>query len=148
MSLAVGPARGGQVTISFSDGLTSFELATDVDCSAALAQPGRHYLGASADGGPRIAVLMVDGVLYVTGSWSIVVALDARTGRELWRFDPEVPREKGGNACCDVVNRGVVIWQGRVYVGTIDGKPRLLPSRSCYLTTSIVLSHNFCHHFF
>lgn len=74
--------------------------------------------------------LMVDGVLYVTGSWSIVVALDARTGRELWRFDPEVPREKGGNACCDVVNRGVAIWQGRVYVGTIDGRLIALDART------------------
>jgi PQQ-dependent dehydrogenase (methanol/ethanol family) len=66
--------------------------------------------------------LVVDGVMYATGTWSIVYALDAATGHELWRFDPEVPRWKGRNACCDVVNRGVAIWQGRVYVGTIDGR--------------------------
>ncbi|MFK7897026.1 MAG: PQQ-dependent dehydrogenase, methanol/ethanol family [Myxococcota bacterium] len=66
--------------------------------------------------------LMVDGVLYATASWSIVFALDARTGKELWRFDPEVPRWKGRHACCDVVNRGVAEKDGRIYVGTIDGR--------------------------
>jgi PQQ-dependent dehydrogenase (methanol/ethanol family) len=60
--------------------------------------------------------------MYATGSWSVVYALDAATGRELWSFDPEVPRWKGRNACCDVVNRGVAVWKGRVLVGTVDGR--------------------------
>jgi quinohemoprotein ethanol dehydrogenase len=66
--------------------------------------------------------LVIDGVMYGTGSWSIVFALDPRTGKELWRYDPEVPKEYGRNACCDVVNRGVAVWEGMVYVGTIDGR--------------------------
>ncbi len=66
--------------------------------------------------------LVVDGVLYATGSWSVVYALDAASGRELWRFDPAVPRWKGRHACCDVVNRGVAVFGGRVYVGTIGGR--------------------------
>jgi quinohemoprotein ethanol dehydrogenase len=66
--------------------------------------------------------IVVDGVLYATGSWSVVFALDAATGRELWRFDPKVPRAKARDACCDVVNRGVAVWQGRVFVGTLDGR--------------------------
>ncbi len=66
--------------------------------------------------------LVIDGVLYGTASWSIVYALDAATGRELWRFDPKVPKWKGRNACCDVVNRGVAAWQGKIFVGTIDGR--------------------------
>ena len=41
----------------------AFHLSTDAACSAALGAPGRHFLGAVADGGPRIATLMVDGVL-------------------------------------------------------------------------------------
>jgi quinohemoprotein ethanol dehydrogenase len=63
-----------------------------------------------------------DGVLYATSSWSVVFALDARTGRELWRFDPEVPGPAGARACCDVVNRGVALDAGRVYVGALDGR--------------------------
>jgi len=66
--------------------------------------------------------IVVDGVLYATGSWSVVYALDAASGRELWRYDPQVPRWKGRDACCDVVNRGVAVWKGRVYLGTLDGR--------------------------
>jgi len=66
--------------------------------------------------------IVVDGVLYATATWSVVFALDAMTGRELWRFDPKVPRYKARDTCCDVVNRGVAVWKGRVYVGTIDGR--------------------------
>jgi quinohemoprotein ethanol dehydrogenase len=66
--------------------------------------------------------LVIDGVMYVTTSWSRVIALDAATGRVLWRYDPRVPGDWGVNACCDVVNRGVAFWQGRVYVGTLDGR--------------------------
>jgi quinohemoprotein ethanol dehydrogenase len=66
--------------------------------------------------------LAVDGVLYTTGPWSVVWALDARTGELLWTFDPEVPRSTARIACCDVVNRGVAVYRGRVYVGTLDGR--------------------------
>ena len=66
--------------------------------------------------------LVADGVLYATGTWSVVYALDAATGEELWTYDPRVPREKGRDACCDVVNRGVALWKDRVYVGTLDGR--------------------------
>jgi len=66
--------------------------------------------------------IVVDGVLYATASWSIVFAVDARTGRELWRHDPEVPGWKARHACCDVVNRGVAVAKGRVYSGTLDGR--------------------------
>jgi quinohemoprotein ethanol dehydrogenase len=66
--------------------------------------------------------IVVDGRLYATGSWSIVYALDAATGRELWRYDPQVPGWKGRDACCDVVNRGVALSEGRVFAGTLDGR--------------------------
>ena len=67
--------------------------------------------------------LVLDGVLYVTSSWSMVHAIDARTGDVLWTFDPQVPRGRMANiVCCDVVNRGVALYDGRVYVGTLDGR--------------------------
>ncbi|HEY5755102.1 MAG TPA: PQQ-dependent dehydrogenase, methanol/ethanol family [Steroidobacter sp.] len=66
--------------------------------------------------------VVVDGVLFASSNWSKVYALDARTGRELWAFDPKVPGEWARNACCDVVNRGVAVWNGKVYVGTLDGR--------------------------
>lgn len=66
--------------------------------------------------------IAVDGVIYTTGDWSRVYAIDAATGKQIWAYDPKVPREWGVNACCDVVNRGAAVWKGRVYVGTIDGR--------------------------
>jgi len=82
--------------------------------------------------------IVVDGVLYATGSWSIVFALDAKTGRELWRFDPEVPKWKGRDACCDVVNRGVAVWKGRVYVGALDGRLIALDARTGKLVWEVL----------
>lgn len=65
--------------------------------------------------------IVVDGRMYVSGTWSIVYALDAATGEELWRYDPEVPKPWAQYACCDVVNRGVAAWGDAVFVGTLDG---------------------------
>jgi PQQ-dependent dehydrogenase (methanol/ethanol family) len=67
--------------------------------------------------------LVLDGVLYVTGSWSIVSAIDARTGDLLWTHDPLVDRARVSRfICCDVVNRGVALYADMVFVGTLDGR--------------------------
>jgi len=66
--------------------------------------------------------IVVDGVLYATSAWSIVHALDARSGERLWTYDPGVAKDKSKHACCDVVNRGVAVWKGRVYLGALDGR--------------------------
>ena len=66
--------------------------------------------------------IVVDGVMYVTSAWSVVYAYDAKTGERLWKYDPKVDKARGVSACCDVVNRGVAIWEGKVFVGTIDGR--------------------------
>ena len=72
--------------------------------------------------GVEATPLVVDGVMYVSASWSVVHAVDVRTGKRLWTFDPKVPREIGYKGCCDVVNRGVALYKGRVYVGAYDGR--------------------------
>lgn len=72
--------------------------------------------------GQEATPIVVDGVLYTTTAWSKVYAFDAATGRQLWRFDPEVPGQRGFSACCDVVNRGVAVYGGKVFVGTLDGR--------------------------
>jgi quinohemoprotein ethanol dehydrogenase len=82
--------------------------------------------------------LVVDGVIYTTGSWSVVYAVDARSGRELWRHDPAVPRRYGGLVCCDVVNRGVALYRGRVYLGTLDGRLQALDAKSGAVLWSVV----------
>ena len=66
--------------------------------------------------------LVVNGVMYTSGSWSKVYAIDAKTGKELWVYDPEVDGKFGARACCDVVNRGVAVYKGKVIVAALDGR--------------------------
>jgi quinohemoprotein ethanol dehydrogenase len=80
------------------------------------------YADLDTNRGMETTPIVVGGVMYVTSAWSVVYALDAKTGQRLWTFDPQVDKAKGVNACCDVVNRGVAVWKGKIYVGTIDGR--------------------------
>ena len=61
-------------------------------------------------------------MIYTTGQWSVAYALDARTGKILWTFDPQVSRANVRTICCDIVNRGVALYEGKVYLGTLDGR--------------------------
>ena len=79
------------------------------------------YFDVPTQRGMEATPIVVDGRMYVTGSWSIVYALDAASGELLWRYDPEVPKSWAQYACCDVVNRGVAVWGNSVFVGTLDG---------------------------
>ncbi len=82
---------------------------------------GWHY-DFETNRGMEATPLVIDGVLYTTGSWSRVYAFDAKSGDLLWEYDPQVPPEKAVHACCDVVNRGVAAWNGKIYVGSLDGR--------------------------
>ena len=66
--------------------------------------------------------LFIDGALYNVSAWNIVTAYDARTGKELWTYDPQVPREWGRYACCEPVSRGLAAWKGKIIVATLDGR--------------------------
>jgi alcohol dehydrogenase (cytochrome c)/quinohemoprotein ethanol dehydrogenase len=72
--------------------------------------------------GQEATPLMVDGVLYIATAWSKVKAYNAVTGEKLWDYDPKVPGKWAVYGCCDVVNRGVAVWEGKVFVGTFDGR--------------------------
>jgi quinohemoprotein ethanol dehydrogenase len=96
------------------------------------------------DRGVEATPIVVDGVMYTTGAKSIVHALDARSGKQLWRFDPEVPGIRLSEGCCDVVNRGVAVWQGKVYVGAYDGRLIALDARdgSKLWETDTIIDHD------
>src|SRR5690606_13648143 len=80
------------------------------------------YADLDTNRGQEATPLMVDGVIYVSTAWSKVKAYDAVTGELLWDYDPKVPGGWGVHGCCDVVNRGVAVWEGKVFVGTFDGR--------------------------
>jgi PQQ-dependent dehydrogenase (methanol/ethanol family) len=79
-----------------------------------------HEFGSTR--GLEATPLVKDGILYTTGNWSVVYAIDAKTGDVRWTYDPKVVRSRAYFICCDVVNRGVALYHGKVYVGTLDGR--------------------------
>jgi quinohemoprotein ethanol dehydrogenase len=80
------------------------------------------YYDLDTNRGQEATPIVVDGVIYFTSAWSKVFALNAATGQPLWSYDPKVPGNWAINACCDVVNRGVSAWNGKIFVGTLDGR--------------------------
>ncbi|MGI9308179.1 MAG: PQQ-dependent dehydrogenase, methanol/ethanol family, partial [Gammaproteobacteria bacterium] len=67
--------------------------------------------------------IVVDGVMSLSGAWNNIYALDARTGKMLWHYDPQTSREWVAKySCCDAVSRGVAVWQGKVIAATLDGR--------------------------
>ena len=67
--------------------------------------------------------LVVDGVMYFEGSFNFLYAVEAKTGKVLWTFDPEVIKHAGDRlrVMWDT-SRGVAYWQGKVYLATVDGR--------------------------
>ncbi len=72
--------------------------------------------------GQQASPIIVDGLMYTTSAWRKVQVLDALSGELKWQFDPEVAKEWDVKSCCGVQNRGAAVWQGHVYIGTIDGR--------------------------
>jgi quinohemoprotein ethanol dehydrogenase len=80
------------------------------------------YADLNTNRGVEGAPIFIDGVLYNTSAWNVTYAFDARTGKQLWRYDPEVPPQYARLACCDVVSRGLAVAQGKVLIATLDGR--------------------------
>jgi quinohemoprotein ethanol dehydrogenase len=72
--------------------------------------------------GVEATPLAVDGVLYNISAFNITTAYDVKTGKELWSYDPQVPREWGRYACCEPVARGLALWKRNLLIGTLDGR--------------------------
>jgi alcohol dehydrogenase (cytochrome c)/quinohemoprotein ethanol dehydrogenase len=87
--------------------------------------------------GQEATPIVVDGVMYVSTAWSKVKALNAQTGQLIWAYDPKVDGSWGPKACCDVVNRGVAVWKGKVYVGTLDGRLVALDAKDGHVVWSV-----------
>lgn len=88
------------------------------------------YYDLDTNRGQEASPIVVDGVLYVTSAWSKLFAFDAKSGKLLWMYDPRVPGQTGIKGCCDVVNRGVAAWKGRIYLGAYDGRLIALDAKS------------------
>jgi quinohemoprotein ethanol dehydrogenase len=87
--------------------------------------------------GQESTPLVIDGVMYVTSNFGRVYALDAATGKELWKYDPHIDGQWARYACCDAVNRGLVAFAGRLYVGALDGWLHAVDARTGQLVWKV-----------
>ncbi len=77
-------------------------------------------LGGEKQRGQETQPLIHDGVMYITGSYSRLYAIDVKTGKELWQYDARLP--EGILPCCDVINRGAALYGDNIYFGTLDAR--------------------------
>ena len=112
------------VTYGVTPGETRYSPLDEINDS----NVGRLGLMWSSDIGPgggnqEATPLERNGIIYSITNWSVVFAVDALTGEELWRWDPEVNREAvGPKICCGVVNRGIALYEDLVIAPIIDGR--------------------------
>lgn len=66
--------------------------------------------------------IAVDGIIYLSSGLSLVRAVDAVSGKQLWEYDPQVGEVAGARMRQGWGNRGIAYWEGKVYTGTIDGR--------------------------
>ncbi|OSQ48956.1 PQQ-dependent methanol/ethanol family dehydrogenase [Marivita geojedonensis] len=77
-------------------------------------------LGGEKQRGQETQPLVYDGIMYITGSYSRLYAIDANTGEEIWQYDARLP--EGILPCCDVINRGAALAGDKVIFGTLDAR--------------------------
>ena len=94
-----------------------------------LALSWSYELGAGG-GSQQATPLYSNGILYTVTNWSIVAAVDAKTGKELWRYDPDADRTMTqfgkSRLCCGVNSRGIALYEGKVLVPVVDGRMQAL----------------------
>jgi quinohemoprotein ethanol dehydrogenase len=115
---------GEWLTYGLNPSENRFSPLTQINASNVnqLAQAWAYDVG-SGGGGQEATPLVSNGTIYGITNWSVVFAVDARTGKQKWRWDPEVNQATvRTKICCGVVNRGVALYQGMVIAPAIDGR--------------------------
>ena len=111
-------------TYGINQAETRFSPLTDINATnvSRLSLAWSYDVG-SGGGGQEATPLVANGTIYGITNWSIVFAVDARTGKEKWRWDPQVNQATvRPEICCGVVNRGLAIYNGMVFAPVIDGR--------------------------
>jgi len=120
------------LTYGLTPGETRYSPLKQVDTTnvSRLGLAWSHDIGAGG-GNQEATPLFWNGTLYGITNWSIVFALDARTGKERWRWDPEVNQiTVRPKICCGIVNRGLAIYQGKIIAPVIDGRLEALDAET------------------
>jgi quinohemoprotein ethanol dehydrogenase len=118
------------LTYSGNDSAWRFSALDQINVDTVKDLKPAWVLDFDTNRGQEASPIVVDGVAYVSTAWNKVYAVDAKSGAQIWKWEPGNRAEKGAMACCDVVNRGVAVYQGKVFVGTIDGRLVALDART------------------
>jgi quinohemoprotein ethanol dehydrogenase len=119
-----GKAGDEWLTYGSTPGETRFSPLSQVNASnvSRLGLEWSYDVGVGG-GNQEATPLMWNGTIYGITNWSIVFAVDARTGKERWRWDPEVNQNATRpKVCCGIVNRGIAIYQGKIIAPIVDGR--------------------------
>jgi quinohemoprotein ethanol dehydrogenase len=121
---AIDPAAGSWLTYGLTPSETRFSPLDQLNSSNVSRLGLRWTYVAGAGGGNQEATPLVwNDTLYGITNWSAVFAVDARTGKERWRWDPEVNQDAvRPKICCGAVNRGLALYQGKIFAPIIDGR--------------------------
>ena len=118
------PLAGDWLSYGRTQGETRYSPLKQIDTTNAnrLGLAWSYVMGAGG-GNQEGTLLMWNNTLYGITTWSVVFALDARTGKELWRWDPEINQTTVRPViCCGTVNRGIALYNGMIIAPAIDGR--------------------------
>ena len=139
--MLLSPPAGEWVTHGRDYAETHHSPLTQVDQSNVARLKPAWSVEVGSKGKIETTPIVSNGVLYGTSTWSVVYAVDARTGALKWRWDPALVQggyaEGGPRYCCGPVNRGVAVYQGRVYVGLLDGRLVALDAETGHVSWSV-----------
>ena len=125
-AMLMKPADGDWITYGRDQAETHHSPLKQIDQSNVARLAPAWSVEVGSDGKIETTPLVFDGVLYGTSTWSQVYAVDLRSGKLKWKWDPGLVRAgyeaDGPRACCGPVNRGVALYKGRVYIGLLDGR--------------------------
>lgn len=130
-NLLVAPAAGDEWRFTGGDFAgTWYSTLSDINPGnvAQLGYAWSYEMG--TERGQEASPLVIDGVMYTSGVWGNVYALDAATGKLIWQYDPQVDGQAGRNPCCDAVNRGIAYRDGVVFVASVDGKLHAIDAKT------------------
>ena len=117
------PLPGAWLSYGRTQSETRYSTLKQIDATNAkrLGLAWSYVMGAGG-GNQEGTPLMWNNTLYGITTWSVVFALDARTGEELWRWDPQVNQALRPVICCGIVNRGIAFYNGMIIAPAIDGR--------------------------
>ena len=123
---------GDWLSYGLTPGETRFSPLKQIDAGN-VKRLGLVWSYEAGDGGgdQEATPLVWNNTIYGVTNWSIVFAVDAQTGRQKWRWDPEVNRKSTGDKmCCGIVNRGLALYNGKIYVAVNDGRLQALDAET------------------